>query len=243
MAGESRATLEERRSAERERSGRGDRAERRQSSMSGGLWVRCAAEGRGEESRREAAFRRRTSCTILAIREGEVEREEEGSLFGRMCDGGGATEGAKEGDVGTAMAGAAADGGAEGAIAGPCAWDRRVRMSSCAAASSRRRRSSCAAASSLRRRSISSVRTEKRSSAGAMGRAGGWGAGVPAEGGGGGSGAPGSVEAGEGASHVVLGSTEEEADGPGEEDLSLRKACRVRRRRRRALDTPGCVDV
>jgi hypothetical protein len=48
--------------------------------------------------------------------EGEVEREEEGSLFGRMSDDGGATEGASEGDVGAATAGSAAGGGATGAV-------------------------------------------------------------------------------------------------------------------------------
>jgi hypothetical protein len=48
--------------------------------------------------------------------EGEVEREEEGSLFGRRSDGGGATEGAIEGDVGAATAGAAAGGGAGDAV-------------------------------------------------------------------------------------------------------------------------------
>ena len=78
--------------------------------------MRCAAEGRGGDLRREAAFRRRTSCTILAMWEGEVEREDEGSLFGWMSDGGGASEGATEGDVGAATAGATASGGAAGAV-------------------------------------------------------------------------------------------------------------------------------
>ena len=45
-----------------------------------------------------------------------MEREEEGSLFGRMSDDGGATEGATEGDVGAAAAGATASGGAAGAV-------------------------------------------------------------------------------------------------------------------------------
>jgi hypothetical protein len=48
--------------------------------------------------------------------EGEVEREDEGSLFGWMSDGGGASEGATEGDVGSATAGATASGGAAGAV-------------------------------------------------------------------------------------------------------------------------------
>ena len=97
--------------------------------------MRCAAEGRGGELLREAAFRRRTSCTILAMWEGEVEREEECSLLGRMVDDGGATEGATEGDGGAATAGSTAGGGAAGAVVWPGAWDRKARISSCAAAS------------------------------------------------------------------------------------------------------------
>ena len=58
-----------------------------------------------------------TTRTILAIWEGEVEREEEGSLFGWMGDGGGAAEGATEGDVGAATAEVTASGGAAGAVA------------------------------------------------------------------------------------------------------------------------------
>lgn len=175
MAEEIRAALEEWRSAERERSGRGDRAERRQSSMSGGLWSRGAAKGRGGETRRAAAFRRRTSCTILAIWEGDVEREEVGSLFGRMGNDGGASEGAREGDVGATAPGATGGSRVEDP---PCAGDRKARRSSRAAASSRRRVSSRAATSSRRRCCISSVRAEKRSSAGAAGgaRIGGMGA-------------------------------------------------------------------
>ena len=38
-----------------------------------------------------------------------------------------------------------------------------------------------------------------------------------------------------GASRVEVGSAEEEADGPREEELPVRVVCRVRRRRRRAL--------
>ena len=41
-------------------------------------------------------------------------------------------EGAREGDVGAAMARAAAGSGADGA---PCTWDRRAQMSARAAAS------------------------------------------------------------------------------------------------------------
>ena len=53
---------------------------------------------------------------------------------------------------------------------------------------------------------------------------------------GGGSGTPESVEVGEGgASRVEVGSAEEEADGPREEESSVRVVCRVRRCRRRAL--------
>ncbi len=50
------------------------------------------------------------------MRDGEVEREDEGSLFGWMSDGGGASEGGAEGDVGSATAGVTASGGGAGAV-------------------------------------------------------------------------------------------------------------------------------
>ena len=113
-------------------------------------------------------------------------------------------------------------------------------MSSCAAASTRRRFSSRAASSSRRRRFSSSVRAEKRSSEKVAGGAVGGAVGAPAGRGGEGSRTPGSVETSEGASRVVVGSAAEEADGPREEDLSAREACKVRRRRRRALASVIC---
>ena len=113
-------------------------------------------------------------------------------------------------------------------------------MSSCAVASSRRRCSARAASRSRRRRCSSSVRAEKGSSEEVAGGAGGMEIGAPAGKGGGGSRTPGSVETSEGATRVGVGSAAEEADGPREEDLSAREACKVRRRRRRALASVIC---
>jgi hypothetical protein len=144
-----------------------------------------------------------------------------------MGDDGGATEGAGEGDVGAAMARAAAGSGADGAPLqlGPEGADVRA----CGGELTSQGLLACGfefapQAMYLLRKDREAVVRGGREVGASAGRSGG------------GSGTPESVEVGEGgASRVEVGSAEEEADGPREEELSVRVVCRVRRRRRRAL--------
>ena len=120
-----------------------------------------------------------------------------------MGDDGGAMEGAGEGDVGAAMARAAAGSGADGAPLqlGPEGADVRA----CGGELTSQGLLACGfefapQAMYLLRKDREAVVRGGREVGASAGRSGG------------GSGTPGGAEAGEGASRVVVGSAEEEAD-------------------------------